>query len=108
MPFTLPPLPWKWIGIALAALGLIATIYFAIDAYGDARYDAGVSDTDKAWKAAAEKLEAEGQAAAEAADVQANTREEAWAAQVEREKEAIQDAMESGSSSLDAVFPSGM
>lgn len=59
LPFSLPSLPYKWIGVALAALAVVAAVFFSIRAYGSARYDAGVLEERVIW----EKVVAEQQAA---------------------------------------------
>lgn len=100
LPFTMPALPWKWIGVGLLALGLI----FAVVMYGDAKYDAGKTDADNAWKAAAAKLEAESQGAADTADKPADKRAEDYAAKLAVEKEKIDEAIARGDSPLDALF----
>lgn len=100
LPFTMPALPWKWIGVGLLALGLI----FAVIMYGDAKYDAGKTETDNAWKAAAKKLEAESQGAADAADKPADIRADDFAKKLEKEKRLVEEAIARGDSPLDAMF----
>lgn len=100
MPFSIPrPLLY-----ALGALVALVGLYLLIAAYGNARYDAGVSDTDAAWKAAAAKLEAQSAAAAQGAETEAVARQMDWNAKVEAEKERIDDAIASGDSPLDVLF----
>jgi hypothetical protein len=89
---------------ALGALMALVALYLLIDAYGDARYKAGVSDTDLAWKAAGEKLEAQAKASAKDADAASVKRVEAFNEQVAREKEELDDAIASGDSPLDVLF----
>jgi hypothetical protein len=99
-PIDLRSVPWKWIGVALLALGLA----FAVVMYGNAREREGVAKTDAAWKAAAAKLEAESEAAAKKADQPAGQREADFAKRLEAEKEKINDAIARGGSPLDALF----
>ena len=49
-PLSLPNLPYKWIGVALAALAVVAAVFFSIKAYGGARYDAGVLEERAVWE----------------------------------------------------------
>lgn len=100
-------LPWKWIGIGFAALALVATIFFSIRAYGNARYDAGVTDTDAKWKAAAEELKRLSESAAEGAEDAAEAREQAFAARSAEEQEKLNDAIAQGEDPFDVLFPAG-
>lgn len=86
--------------------GLLAlfALYLLLDAYGDARYDKGKADTDKAWIAAGEKLENQSVVAAGNADAPAVKRVEAWNEKVEAEKERIDAATSDGGSPLDALW----
>jgi hypothetical protein len=64
LPFSLPNLPWKWIGVGLAALALVAAVVFSIKAYGNARYEAGILEERTIWETAvaeAERKQAEAQ-----------------------------------------------
>lgn len=107
MPFTLPAtLPYKWIGIAVGTLLALAAIFFAINAYGDAKYDAGKAQADKEWQAAADLLAKQSQGAADAADIPASERAADYAKRLEDEKEKIRIAVDSGESPFDALFPS--
>lgn len=103
----LPTLPYKWIGVALVGLLAVAAVFFAIRAYGDARYDAGVADTDARWIAAGEKLEQESEASANAADAAAEARTIQFNDALAEEKEKIDEAIAAGADPLDVLFPSG-
>lgn len=101
MPFALPAsVPWKWIGVALAALAIVV----AILAYGSAKYDAGEAAADAKWQAAAAKLEKESIDAAVAAGVPADQREAVFAETLKAEKEKIDEAIAAGQSPADALF----
>lgn len=102
MPF---PMPWKWIAAGAAALAIIAAAFFAIKAYGGARYDAGVSDTDAKWQAAAEELKRRSARAAVRATDAAEAREAAYAARSAGEKERLDEAIKSGQDPFDVLFP---
>lgn len=100
-------IPWKAIGIALAALMAVAAVWFSIDAYGDARYDAGQAKADADWKAAAEKLEEQSEEAGQKAETGAIEREAEYVERLEEEKERIDDAVREGDSPLDVLFGDG-
>lgn len=93
---------WAWIG--LGAVLLLAAFYFALHAYGNARYDAGKKDADAAWIEASNKLIAKSQAAGTKADKAAAVRQADFAAKQEDEKEKIDAAVDEGSSPLDVLF----
>lgn len=106
MPFTLPAaIPYKWIAIGVATLLAVAAVFFAIDAYGDAKYDAGKAQSDKEWEAAADRLAQQGEGSAAAADIPADQRAADYAKRLEDEKEKIREAVEDGRSPFDALFP---
>lgn len=106
MPFTFPATwPYKWIAIAVATLLALAAVYFAINAYGDARYDAGKAQSDKEWKAAADLLDQQSQGAADAADIPASERAADYAKRLEDERIKIGEAVDEGRSPFDALFP---
>jgi hypothetical protein len=90
-----------YIAIPLLILG---AFYLALDAYGDARYGKGKSDTDAAWKAASDKTVAKAATEGRKADQMAGARAIEYAAKVEEEKEKIDAAIEDGSSPLDVLF----
>lgn len=93
---------WAWIG--LGAVLLLVAFYFALDAYGDARYDKGKADADAAWIEAGEKLKAKAAESGKKADVKAAERQAEHDAQVQAEKEKIDEALAEGSSPLDVLF----
>lgn len=96
----LPLKTWLMIGGALA---LVAAVLW----YGNSRYQAGVSDTDAKWEAAAAKLAEQATQSADAATRREAPRIAAHAAQVAAEKEKIDEAIAEGRSPLDALFPAG-
>lgn len=89
--------------IAIALVILLA-FYLALDAYGDARYDAGKDDADKAWEAAAAKLEDQSAQAAGEAEKGAQARESAYLDRLAKEKEKVDAAIDSGGDPLDVLF----
>jgi hypothetical protein len=93
---------WAWIG--LGAIMLMAAFYFALHAYGKARYDAGKAAADAAWIEASNKLIAKSQAAGTKADKAAAARQADFAAKQEDEKEKIDAAVAEGSSPFDVLF----
>lgn len=96
----LPVKTWLMIG---GAIVLIAAVLW----FGHSRYQAGVSDTDAKWEAAAEKLAEQARQSADSATRREAPRIAAHAAQVAAEKEKIDAAIAEGSSPLDALFPAG-
>jgi hypothetical protein len=95
---------WAW--AVIGAVMLLVAFYFALDAYGDSRYDAGKKDADAAWIAASDKLVKKAQDAGTKADKAAAGRMADQAAKVEDEKEKIDAAKADGSSPFDVLFPS--
>lgn len=93
--------------VALPLL-LLGAFYLALDAYGDSRYYAGVTETDAKWEAAGRKLEAQAAASASAADTGSLVRVTDFNAKVAEEKEKLDAAATDGSSPLDVLFGGGM
>lgn len=89
--------------LAIAVVVLLA-FYLVLDAYGDARYNAGKDHADAAWHAAAEALEAQSRASAADADKPADTRKAAYAAALRLEKEKIDATIAQGGDPLDILF----
>lgn len=103
MPAFLGLMP-RWAWVLLGAALLMAAFYFALDAYGDSRYDAGKADEKATWKQAeAEFLKKAGEASTKA-DKQAAARAAEYAADVADERKKIDDAVKEGTSPLDAIF----
>lgn len=86
------------------AIGVVLAFYLALNAYGDARYDAGKDDADAAWAAAAKRLEEQSDAAAGEAEVGAIEREREYLERVREEKEKVDAAIDSGGDPLDVLF----
>ena len=91
-----------YIGIPLL---ILFAFYLALDAYGDARFDAGKDQADRAWQAAADLVEADSQDAAADANVPADQRAADWAARVEEEKALIDAKIHEGGDPFDVLFP---
>lgn len=94
-------LTWTLIGV----VGLIAALWIGLILYGNARYRAGVEDTDAKWVAAGEKLKAQAAKSATRADQAEARRIEDHTEQLAAEKERIDAAISEGRSPLDALFP---
>lgn len=94
----------RWAWVAIGAVVLVLAFYFALDAYGDSRYDAGKKDADAAWQAASDKLIQKSQDAGTKADKAAAARDADFAAKQEAEKEKIDAVLEEGGSPLDVLF----
>lgn len=101
IPGWLSPKGWMVVGVLAGVLILWITIL----AWGDRRYDAGVTDTDAKWEEASAKLAAQAAKSADAATRREAPRIANHAAQVAAEKEKIDDAIDEGRSPLDALFP---
>jgi hypothetical protein len=95
----------KAIAYAGVPLLILAALWWALDSYGDSRYDAGHEAADKEWQEASDRLIEKSQAAGTKADKAAAARQADFAAKQEDEKEKVHDALEEGSSPLDALFP---
>lgn len=92
------------VGYVVLPLLLLGAFYLALDAYGDSRFRAGVTETDDRWEAAGRKLEAQAAASASAADTTALVRAVDYNAKVAKEKEKLDAAATDGSSPLDVLF----
>lgn len=97
---TLSPRAW----LALGGLALGLAVVWAVLAWGQARYDAGVRDTDARWAEAAERLRAKAERSASVADRREAQRIEDHAAQLAEEREKIDEAVAAGGSPLDVLF----
>lgn len=110
MPFTVPPSAYKWIFGGLGFVIILATIYFAINAYGkserEAGYKEGVSDTDIKWEAAFQEMQDHADVAIEEATTAAEAREHAYEEATEEEREKIDEATRQGTDPFDVMFPS--
>ena len=92
----------------MATIIILASIYLAMDAYGDARYDAGREDADAEWKAASERLEEQSRNAATDAEREAVAREREYLERLEAERNAIDETVERGGDPFDVLFPPGV
>lgn len=95
------------VGYVVVPLLILGAFYLALDAYGDARYDAGKDKADQEWRAAAEELAAQSALAAGAADEAADARAAAFGERLEEEKEKIDAAIADGGDPIDVLFPAG-
>lgn len=95
----------KIFAYAFLPILIVVLFYIVLDAYGDARFDAGKDQADRAWQAAADLVEADSQDAAEAANVPADQRAADWAARVEEEKAIIDAKINEGGDPFDVLFP---
>lgn len=92
--FSIPAnIPWKWIGIGLAALAVVATVFFSIKGYGNARYDTGVAEERAIW----EKIVADQKLTIEklqrAADASLEAQKAKDAAKIEASRKEVEDAL---------------
>lgn len=94
-----------YIGIPLL---ILAAFYFALDAYGDSRFEAGEKHADAKWQEASDKLIEKSLDAGTKADKAEAARIATHTAEVAEEKEKIDEAVAHGSSPLDVLFPSSM
>lgn len=85
---------------------ILGGLYLLLDAYGDAKYSAGVSDTDAKYAAASAKLHQDAANARDEATKKAAVREAEGAAKLIEEKEKIDEAVASGGDPFDVLFPS--
>jgi hypothetical protein len=83
---------------------LVLVIWWRIDAFGDRRYDAGVTATDAKWEEAGNRLRAEAANSATRADDAAANRLGQFENQVADERREIDNAVRDGSSPLDVLF----
>lgn len=90
--------------IAIGVGGLVLLIV-AVMLYGNAKYRAGVRDTDAKWQLASDRAIDKAATAADRATRLEAPKVAEHAAQVEAEKVKIDEAIASGNSSLDALFP---
>lgn len=90
-----------YVGIPLLiALG----IYLWINAYGDRRFQEGVTATDAKWEEASDRLREDAANSATRADDAAANRLEEYEDQVSEERNRLDEAEQNGSSPLDVLF----
>ena len=94
-----------YIGLPLLLLG---AAWFALDWYGDSRFDDGVVETDAKWEEAGNRLVDQAAVARNAADAKAEERAADFAAATAIEKEKLDAAEREGSSPLDVLFDGGV
>ncbi len=97
----------KLIGYVGIPLLIAAAFWLALHLYGNSRYAAGHDAADKEWRAASDRLIEKSMKAGTKADKAAAAREADFSAKQEDEKEKIHEALEEGTSPLDALFPGG-
>lgn len=97
--------PKVWMG--LGAVAVLIGLWFALMAWGNSRYEAGVTHTDAKWAEAGERLAAQVETAGAAADVKEAERIENHTERLAAEREKIDEAVAQGRSPLDALFPAG-
>lgn len=95
--------------VAYIAIPLLiaASLFWALDSYGDRRFAEGRAAEAKAWKAAEAKLLKKAANAETKADKQAAARVVEHAAEVAEEREKIDQAVAEGSSVFDVMFGEG-
>lgn len=92
-----------YIGLPLLVLALL---WGALTWYGNARYNAGRSDEERAWQEASDRLKEKAIHSAETADEAATKVEELHSVEVALEKEKIDAAIAAGDSPFNVLFPS--
>lgn len=88
-------------GVALFVLAALVALTLL---WGNARYDAGVSATDKKWAEASATLARKIASSGEAADVREADRIESYVADVAEERKSIDEAVADGRSPFDVMF----
>lgn len=100
-------IPYKWIGVALAALAVVALIFFAVRGYGNAKYEAGVlAERAVHEKAEQEMLERARQAGVKATEAE-RERQDEYERVEQEERVRINEALERGESPFDSMFGFG-
>ncbi len=94
----------KYVQYGLAAIGL----FLALWAWGNSRYNAGVSDTDAQWEAASAALIAQAEEVDAESDEKSLDRKTEYSKKLKAEKELIDEAQRNGDSVFDALFPSSL
>lgn len=90
-----------YVGLPLLVLFLF---YLALDAYGDARFEAGEAAADLAWIEAGEELERRSRESADNADEGSADRIRSYNAAREAEKVKIHEAIDNDADPLDVLF----
>lgn len=91
-----------YIGIPLLVLALL---WGALAWYGNARYNAGRADEERAWQEASDRLKEKAIRSAESADEAAAELEQLHSVEVALEKEKIDAAIAAGDSPFNVLFP---
>lgn len=94
--------PRAWLAAGCSVLLLL--LVWAVLAWGQSRYDAGVQDADAKWEEAAERLQDKALESASEADRNEAERQGDHMAQVAEEREKIDEAVAAGDSPLDVLF----
>lgn len=92
-----------WLKI-VGPIVLLLIVVGGVTAWGNSRYNAGVSDTDQKWVQAGEKLKAKAGQSATKADDAATERQIDELIQAKEDQEKVDAAKREGSSPLDALF----
>ena len=98
----MPAIPF-WLKIAGPIVALLVVIG-GIWAYGNSRYNAGVSDTDAKWEEASERLKKKAAETATKADDAAAKRLEEFVEQSKEDQEKVDEAIRNGTSPFDELF----
>jgi hypothetical protein len=96
----------KLIAYVAIPLLVVLIIWMSINAYGNARFDAGEKAADAKWEEASRKLQEKNLKAQGVADEKAEARAEEYVARAADEKERIDNAVQNGTSPFDVLFPS--
>ena len=91
------------IGVLIAVVFVLVVVWMIRD-YGNSREQEGVDKERAAWVAAGEKLKKEAAQSATKADDKAVARLEEYKEQADEDRKAVDEAVENGTSPLDALF----
>lgn len=91
------------IGVLVAVLFVLFVVWMIRD-YGNSREQEGVDKERAAWVEAGEKLKKEAAKSATKADDRAADRLEEYKEQIDEDQRAVDQAVENGTSPLDALF----
>lgn len=93
------------VGIALGVVVLVVgLIWWRVDAYGDNRFEQGVTETDAAWKKASDELMREAGKSATKADDRAVAALEEHKEQIDEDRKAVEQDKRDGTSPWDSLF----
>jgi predicted lipid-binding transport protein (Tim44 family) len=93
-----------FVSYLLVILVILGLVYWALDSYGDRKFDEGVKANQAQVDKALEQLKTDAAESATKADDKAAARAEVFVEQQQADKEALDEAQRNGTSPLDALF----